>query len=93
MYEDDGVTPIASASVYAFPTTGNHPGNSANSGDDGRYTITGLPSGLYKVQATVSGHIAAYYNDAPDEASAIEVAVNAFDDMSGIDFLLSRTSD
>jgi hypothetical protein len=93
VYEADGATPIPSASVYAFPVTGNHPGNGANTGPDGSYTIVGLPSGQYRVQATVSGHAAQYFDNAPDEASATEVGANAPGDTSGIDFLLSRTSD
>jgi photosystem II stability/assembly factor-like uncharacterized protein/tRNA A-37 threonylcarbamoyl transferase component Bud32 len=92
VYEEDGVTSIAGASVYAFPVTGDHPGAGANASPDGSYTIKGLPSGNYKVQATVSDHVAEYYNNAPDEASATEVGVNAPGDTSGIDFLLSRVS-
>jgi hypothetical protein len=93
IYEEDGVTPIAGASVYAFPVTGDYPGAGANTGPDGSYTIEGLPSGNYKVQVTVSDHVAQYYNDAPDEASAMEVRVNAPGDTPDIDFLLSRVSE
>ena len=93
VYEEDGVTPIAGASVYAFPVTGDHSGTGANTGPDGSYTIEGLPSGNYKVQATVSDHIAQYYNSAPDEASATQVRVNAPGDTPGIDFLLGRVSE
>jgi hypothetical protein len=92
VYEKDGVTPIAGANVYAFPITGDYPGAGANTGPDGSYTIEGLPSGNYRVQATVSDHVAQYYNNAPDEASATEVRVNAPGDTPGIDFLLSRAS-
>ena len=79
--------------MYAFPITGDHPGAGANTDPDGSYTIEGLPSGNYKVQATVSDHVAEYYDNAPDEASATEVRVNAPDDTPGIDFLLSRASE
>ena len=92
VYEEDGVTPVAGANVYAFAITGDHPGAGANTGPDGSYTIQGLPSGNYKVQATVSDHVAEYYNNAPDQASAAEVGVNAPADTPGIDFLLSRVS-
>jgi hypothetical protein len=92
VYEQDGVTALAGASVYAFPTTGNHPGAGANTGPDGSYTIKSLPSGNYVVQATVSGHAAEYYHDASDEASAAVVRVDAPGDTSGIDFSLSRVS-
>jgi len=93
VYEEDGVTPIAGASVYAFPSTGDHPGAGANTGQDGSYTIAGLPSGLYQVQATVSDHVTQYYDNTPDEASASEVTVNAPDDTSGVDFALSPASE
>ena len=93
VYEEDGVTPIAGASAYAFPITGDHPGAGANTGPDGSYTIEGLPSDNYKVQASVSDHVAEYYNNAPDEASATEVTVNAPNDTPGIDFALSPVSE
>lgn len=92
VYEADGATPIANASLYAFPLSGDHPGAGANSGPDGSYTIEGLPSGGYKVQVTVSDHVAQYYNNAPDKASATEVKVNAPADVPGVDFRLSRAS-
>jgi hypothetical protein len=93
VYREDGVTPVAGANVYAFPATGEHPGAGANTQPDGSYTIEGLPSGHYKVQATVSGRLAEYYSDAPDEASATEVTVNAPNDTPGIDFALSPVSE
>ncbi len=93
VYGQDGVTPIAGASVYAFPTGGDHPGAGANTGPDGSYTIQGLPSGNYRVQATLSDYAAEFYNDAPDAASATEVSVNAPGDTAGINFLLSRISE
>lgn len=89
VYEADGTTPIPSASVYAFPTTGNHPGAGANTNPDGTYTIAGLPSGVYRVQATISDHAAEYFNDSSEEASATGVQVNPPSDTPGIDFLLA----
>ena len=93
VYEADGTTPIPSASVYAFPTAGSHPGAGANTGPDGSYTIVGLPSGYYRVQATVSGHESQFYRSAADEASATAVAVNAPNDTPDIDFALSPVSE
>jgi hypothetical protein len=92
VYEEDGTTPIAGASVYAFPVTGDYPGAGANTGPDGGYTIKGLPSGTYRVQVTVSGHAPQFYRYAADEASATAVTVNAPDDTPGIDFALSPVS-
>ena len=93
VYEEDGVTPIAGASAYAFPITGDHPGAGANAGPDGSYTIQGLPSGTYRVQATVSGHESQFYHSAADEASATAVTVNAPNDTPAIDFALGPVSE
>jgi hypothetical protein len=93
VYEVDGITPISGSSVYAFPITGDHPGNGANTGPDGSYTIEGLPSGNYKIQTTVSDHVPEYYDNAPDEGSATEVTVNAPNDTPSIDFTLSPVSE
>jgi hypothetical protein len=90
--EGDGTTPIAGASVYAFPTTSDHSGAGANTQPDGSYTIQGLPSGNYRLQVTASGHVSQFYSRAADEASATEVTVNAPNDTSGIDFALSPVS-
>jgi len=58
-----------------------------------RATIEGLLSGDYRVQAAVSDHVAEYYNNAPDEASATEVTVNAPNDAPDIDFALNPISE
>jgi len=93
VYEEDGVTSIAGASVYAFPTIGDHPGSGANTASDGSYTIEGLPSGHYRVQATVSGHESQFYHSAADEASATAVTVNAPNDTPDVDFALNPVSE
>ena len=84
------MTQISGARVYAFSVAGSYPGNGANTGPDGGYTILGLPPGRYHVQATVSGHVAVYYADALEAASAVEVIVDAPGDTPGIDFSLNR---
>jgi hypothetical protein len=93
VYEADGTTPIAGASVYAFPIVGDHPGAGANTQPDGNYTIQGLPSGRYRVQVTASGHVSQFYSYVADEALATEVTVNAPNDTPGIDFALSPVSE
>ena len=92
VYEVDGVTPLPNASVYAFPVAGHHPGAGANTGPDGSYTIEGLPSGNYRVQAAMSDRAPEYYDNAPDEASATEVWVNAPGNTPGVDFALNRVA-
>jgi hypothetical protein len=93
VYQVDGTTPIGSASVYAFPTASDHPGAGANTEPDGSYTIKGLPSGTYKIYATFSDRVAEYYSNAPDEASATAVTVNAPDDTPNIDFTMSPVAE
>ena len=78
--------------MYAFPITGDHPGAGGNTGPDGRYAVEGLPSGNYRVQVTVSGHVSQFYDHAADAASATVVTVNAPNDTTGIDFALSPVS-
>jgi hypothetical protein len=90
VYDEDG-NPISGARVYAFSDV--YPGNGANTAEDGSYTITGLPSGTYRVQVAVTGHITEYFDDALDIASATAVIVSAPDTTPGIDFVLKRNSD
>jgi len=92
VYEADGITPIPSANVYAYPIVGSHPGAGANTSSDGSFTIMGLPSGSYVVQVTVSGHVMQYYNNASEKASATVVIVKVPNDTPGINFLLSQIS-
>jgi protocatechuate 3,4-dioxygenase beta subunit len=89
VYDEDG-NPIGDASVYAFSDV--YPGNGANTGSDGSYTIEGLLSGNYVVQVTISGYVSEYYDDVTDPGLATQVAVNAPDNTPGIDFHLSRVS-
>jgi len=60
VYNEEG-DPIADASVYAFSDV--YPGNGANTQSDGSYTIKGLLTGNYLVQATASGYVSEYYGD------------------------------
>ena len=68
------ISPIAGASDYAFPVAvGAHlAGAGANTGPDGSYTIESLASGNYRVQATVSDHVAEYFDNVQDESAATE---------------------
>jgi len=92
VYERDGTTSLAGASVYAFSITGDHPGAGANTQPDGSYTIQGLPSGSYRIQVTASGHVSQFYSRAANKASAKAVTVNAPNDTPGIDFALIAVS-
>jgi hypothetical protein len=90
VYGEDGA-PIGDANVYAFSDV--YPGNGANTGSDGSYTIEGLLSGNYVVQVTVSGYASEYYDNVTDQGLAAQVTVNAPDNTPGIDFRLSRISE
>jgi hypothetical protein len=88
---DEAGAPIGDANVYAFSNV--YPGNGANTGSDGGYTIEGLLSGNYVVQVTVSGYASEYYDNVTDQGLAAQVAVNAPDNTPGIDFHLSRVAE
>ncbi|MBN2239873.1 MAG: carboxypeptidase regulatory-like domain-containing protein [Dehalococcoidales bacterium] len=79
VYEDDGSTPVAGAMVEAGDAATQSSGQDIT-GADGRYSITGLPSGDYEVQVTANGYPVHVY-DSP-------VSVTPPDDTSGINFYL-----
>jgi hypothetical protein len=63
---------------------------SANTGSDGRYTITGLPPGSYMVYTYFSAAYAdEYYNNTYDHNSATQVSVISDETIQGIDFGLA----
>lgn len=95
VYLTDGTTPLAGARVTvlrlrdlrdqgAFAT--------AVSGADGRYRISGLPTGAYLVKAGQEGYLDEYYQEAGKRSGADTVKVTAPDETSGINFTLDQTS-
>lgn len=79
VYRSDGMTPIAGASLYAFPVGPKLPGAGANAQADGSYRINGLPSGTYVVMVAATGYVMA----------SQEVPIVGSADVQNISFLLN----
>jgi hypothetical protein len=86
VYQGDGITPIAGASLQAETVDGVSV--AGRSGADGGYVINGVPTGAYRVWCWASGYAPEYYDGvyAPEVAS--EVSVAAPDNTQLIDFQL-----
>jgi len=87
VYQSDGTTPIEGAEVYADLIDGGY-GMWATSASDGSYTITGLVTGEYHVEAYAEGYVREYYDNVYDYDQATPVSVTMPDDTPGIDFTL-----
>jgi hypothetical protein len=87
IYQKDGVTPIAGASVYAIDVSVNDL-KYTNSALDGTYTITGLTTASYYVNVLLIGFIPEFYDNADSMMQATPVNVVAPADTGGIDFTL-----
>ena len=77
VFASDGTTPIFGAAVFVNEfQTGEAAGNALTAAD-GTYTVSGLATGLYRVQvdARQLGYPVIYYNGATDAASATAVSV------------------
>ena len=79
-------TPIAGAPVWANPYSGYGSYGSATTGPDGTYTIGGLATGDYRVQACATGYVCEYYDDTLNWNAATAVPVTEGGDTPGIDF-------
>ena len=86
IYEADGVTPVAGADVWAEQQGSG--GNRVESGADGSFTIKGLASGNYQVQAQAEGFAREFYPGTTDENAATAVTVTVDGNTTGIDFTL-----
>ena len=82
VFEIDGVTPIASTNVFAFPMNGQISGSGANTQSNGSYKIEGLVTGSYVAYVAVTGHVSASYKP--------EVGVTAPDETPNINFSLAK---
>jgi len=58
--------------------------NEAQTGADGGYTVSGLPTGNYKVVAYSSGYIDQYYNGTINYNNAAQIALTAPDSINNI---------
>ena len=91
VYEADGVTPVADADVWADTYACCGGGNGTRSGTDGSYTITGLGTGSYRVQARASENSLAgeFYDNTTDWSLATSVSVISGQTTANIDFSLA----
>ncbi|HEX5498709.1 MAG TPA: carboxypeptidase-like regulatory domain-containing protein, partial [Thermomicrobiales bacterium] len=85
---DSQGNPLAGASLFASADT-CCAGAFATSAADGSYTLTGLPPGSFRVQASAFGYVGVYYDNA-DFGGATLVAVTSGNTTSNIDFALQR---
>ena len=95
VYEQDGTTPVNAygyVQAYTGPCGSGYAGEGYFSGDDGSYTIQGLPTGSYYLYAyTYGNHLDEWWADplsTLDCNSAQPVAVTAGNTVAGRDFQL-----
>ncbi len=93
VYRSDGITPVTNSRVYAYlaGTDFSYISNGFSTAD-GSYTITGLVSGNYLVQAYSSGYLTEYYKDAYKYNTATLVNVTAPSNTPDINFTLDLAS-
>lgn len=80
---------IAGALVRAYDSAGN-PVASAQTGANGAYALTGLPSGCYRIGFSVSRYIPQYFSGTPTLAGAAAVSVSAGSPVTGVNAALGR---
>lgn len=92
VYEADGVTPIANIHVYAEDYDTGDWWAGTETGPDGSYALTGLPSGDYRVATcpacTGQAYVREYYRETKQGHLATPVTVVEPDTTSNIDFTL-----
>lgn len=75
--------------VYAYRDGSTNSYASSYLGSNGKYTITGLPEGSYKLQFSASGFLSEYWNDQEDIGSATSITVGKAQDVTGKDAVLT----
>ncbi len=90
---DANEAPVEGIWVYAYGYTEGDWRGEAQTGSDGKYTITGLSVGTYRVEANTYGtkYIAQYYDNAEEYSSASQVEVASGTDTPAIDFTLQTS--
>ena len=94
VYQSDGITPIPNLHVYTTDYETDEWMGSTDTDEHGSYTITGLPSGTYRVKACAfccSGlpYVDEYYYDVYNSDAATPVPVIAPKDTPNINFTLA----
>ena len=90
VYQENGTTPLANADVWANTYECCGGGNGTRTDSDGTYSIDGLASGDYRVEAFAGGEGYAheFFDETTDWNEASRVEVTGGDTTSGIDFTL-----
>lgn len=92
--EEDGTTPIADLQVDVQEYASGRGLGGTQTDASGVYTVTGLPSGSYRVRTCAQcrqlNYVDEYYDDIRDEQLAAEVLVTVPGTTGGIDFALAQ---
>ncbi len=89
VYESDGITPIAGATVQVWPQHGGQT-RSSTTQPDGSYTVGGLSTGYYVAKAEASGYLAEFYDNATSWETATPIWVAQPSNILTIHFTLDR---
>jgi len=86
----DGATgePISGALIIVYDYSSGEQHGYASTDVDGYYSVAGIPTGQYRVQARATGYISEWYQDTTNYWLATPVLVTAPDDTPNIDFSL-----
>jgi len=93
VYASDGVTPIPNMNLIADPTIGGFEGIGGGCGEDGSYTITGLPPDRYTVRTgedMPNWYAGEFYRSKYTGGTADKVTVSAGNDTPNINFTLEE---
>ncbi len=80
--------PVPGAELFAFPADGGWASGWGRSDENGRYFVTGLPSGSYYIEARAQNFIPQFYDGARFLDEATTIAVADADTVEHIDFAL-----
>lgn len=90
-----GGAPVAGLRVMAYTATDTWVGSQwASTDGDGRYQLTGVPEGTYRVRfapAAGSGLVAEWYDDTSVRSAAVELVVGPGTALTGIDASLAAS--
>jgi uncharacterized surface anchored protein len=85
---DESESPIKGASVYATSSEGSELTVGTQTGDDGSYTLHGLPPDRYFVWASAPGFEEQYYDGVQDPRDATSIGVTEGEDIPNVNFVL-----